>query len=97
MHLFTLQLHFNVKMVHGGMAGTLYAPSLSYHSYLVCPLFGMPSLQFFTFLMFFNVLFYVYVIAWFAMVFGINSTSNAEIIVRGAAEYNLLHYDYECY
>ena len=37
----------------------------------------------------------VYVIAWFAVVFGINSTSNAEIIVRGAAEYNLLHY--ECY
>ena len=25
----------------------------------------------------------VYVIAWFAVVFGINSTSNAEIIVRG--------------
>ena len=38
---------------------------------------------------------YVYVIAWFAVVFGINSTSNAEIIVRGVAEYNLLHY--ECY
>ena len=36
-----------------------------------------------------------YVIAWFAVVFGINSTSNAEIIVRGTAEYNLLHY--ECY
>ena len=26
----------------------------------------------------------VYVIAWFAVVFGINSTSNVEIIVRGA-------------
>ena len=26
------------------------------------------------------------------MVFRINSTSNAEIIVRGAAEYDLLHY-----
>ena len=26
---------------------------------------------------------FVYVIAWFAVVFGINSTSNAEIIVRG--------------
>ena len=38
---------------------------------------------------------FVYVIAWFAVVFGINSMSNAEIIVRGAAEYNLLHY--ECY
>ena len=38
---------------------------------------------------------YVYVIAWFAVVLGINSTSNAEIIVQGAAEYNLLHY--ECY
>ena len=38
---------------------------------------------------------FVYVIAWFGVLFGINSTSNAEIIVRGAAEYNLLHY--ECY
>ena len=37
----------------------------------------------------------VYVIAWFGVVFGINSTSNAEIIARGTAEYNLLHY--ECY
>ena len=36
----------------------------------------------------------VYVIAWFAGVFGINSTSNAEIIVRGVAEYNLLHYKF---
>ena len=38
---------------------------------------------------------FVYVIEGFAVVFGINSTSNAEIIVRGVAEYNLLHY--ECY
>ena len=38
---------------------------------------------------------FVYVIAWFAVVFGINSTSNAEIIVQGVAEYDLLHY--ECY
>ena len=37
----------------------------------------------------------VYVIAWFAVVFWINSTNNAEIIVRGAAEYNLLQY--KCY
>ena len=37
----------------------------------------------------------VYVIAWFAGVFGIKSTSNAEMIVRGVAEYNLLHY--KCY
>ena len=37
----------------------------------------------------------VYVIAQFAVVFGNNSTSNAEIIVRGKAEYNLLRY--ECY
>ena len=36
-----------------------------------------------------------YVIAWFAGVFKIISTNNAEIIVRGVAEYNLLHY--ECY
>ena len=28
----------------------------------------------------------MYVIAWFAVVFGINSTSNAEIIVRGAQQ-----------
>ena len=34
----------------------------------------------------------VYVIAWFTVVFGINSMSNAEIIIQGA---NLLHY--ECY
>ena len=27
------------------------------------------------------------------MAFGINSTSNAEIIVRGVAVYNLLHYE----
>ena len=40
-------------------------------------------------------LLFVYVIAWFAVVFGINSMSNAEILVRGVAEYNLLHY--ECY
>ena len=37
----------------------------------------------------------VYIIAWFAVVFRINSTRNAEIIVQGEAEYNLLHY--ECY
>ena len=30
---------------------------------------------------------FVYVIAWFAVVFGINSTSNAEMIVRGKAGY----------
>ena len=35
---------------------------------------------------------YEYVIAWFAVVFGINS--NAEIIVRGAAKYKLPHYEY---
>ncbi len=34
-------------------------------------------------------------IAWVAVVFGINSTSNAEVIVRGEAECNLLHY--KCY
>ena len=32
----------------------------------------------------------VYVIAWFGVVLGINSMSNAKIIVRGTAEYNLL-------
>ena len=37
---------------------------------------------------------FVYVIA-SAVVFGNISTSNAEIIVRGEAEYYLLHY--ECY
>ena len=37
----------------------------------------------------------VYVIARFAVVFGINSMSNVEIIVQSAAEYNLLHY--KCY
>ena len=36
---------------------------------------------------------YIDVIAWFAVVFGINSTRNAEIFVQGAAEYNLLHYE----
>ena len=34
----------------------------------------------------------VSVIAWFAVVFVINSMSNAEIIVQRTAEYNLLHY-----
>ncbi len=37
----------------------------------------------------------VYVIAWLAVVLGINSTSNAVVIAGGIAECNLLHY--ECY
>ena len=37
------------------------------------------------------------VIAQFAVVFGTNSMSNAETAVQGVAEYNLLHYMYECY
>ena len=39
--------------------------------------------------------YYVYVIAWLAVVFGINSTSNAGVIARGEAECYLLHY--KCY
>ena len=35
------------------------------------------------------------VIAWLAVVFGINSTSNAGVIARGEAECYLLHY--KCY
>ncbi len=37
----------------------------------------------------------VYVIAWVAVVFGINSTSNAEVITWGEAKYNVLYY--KCY
>ena len=33
---------------------------------------------------------YVYVIAWFGVVFGINSTSNAEIIVRARVQFTAL-------
>ena len=49
-HLFTLQLQANVKTMQG--CGFVNFPSLLYHSYLVCTLFGMPSLHPFTFLMF---------------------------------------------
>ena len=40
----------NVKTMHG--LGFVNLPSLLYHPYLVCILFGMPSLHLFTFLMF---------------------------------------------
>ena len=50
LHLFTLQLQTNVKTMQG--CGFVNLPSLLYHPYLVCTLFGMPSLHPFTFLMF---------------------------------------------
>ena len=40
----------NVKAMQG--CGFVNLPSLLYHPYLVCTLFGMPSLHPFTFLMF---------------------------------------------
>ena len=53
-HLFTLQLQTIVKMMQG--CGFVNLPSLLYHPYLVCTLFGMPSLHPFTFLMFLSLL-----------------------------------------
>ena len=43
LHLFTLQLQTGGKMMQGW--GFVYLPSLLYHPYLVCILFGMPSLH----------------------------------------------------
>ena len=52
LHLFTLQLQTNVKTMQGW--GFVNLPLLLHHHYLVCILFGMPSLHPFTFfLMFF--------------------------------------------
>ena len=56
LHLFTLQLQTNVKTMQG--CGFVNLPSLLYHPYLVCTLFGMPSLHPFTFLMFLSLVYY---------------------------------------
>ena len=43
-----VQLHSSVKKMQGW--GFVYLPSLLYHPYLVCIIFGIPSLHLFTFL-----------------------------------------------
>ena len=56
--------------------GTKYQPQLGPELLLVSELV-------FIFIFIVAIWQFVYVIAWFAVVFGINSTSNAEIIVQG--------------
>ena len=51
LHLFTLQLHFNVRKMQGW--GFVYLPSLLYPPLFVL-FFVMPSLHLFSFLMIFN-------------------------------------------
>ena len=50
--LHTLQLQTNVKTMQGW--GFVNLPSLLYHPYLVCIVFGIPSLHPFIFLMLFK-------------------------------------------
>ena len=50
-------LHCSCKLMC--KQGFVHLPSLLYHPYLVCILFGMPSLHHFTFLMFFNIINYM--------------------------------------
>ena len=72
LHLFTLQLKTNVKTMQGW--GFANLPSLLYHPYLLCILFGMPSLHPFTFLMFKSCKTYMQEATWYKKLWRIKVT-----------------------